>query len=174
MIAGARGGLWDGFVERLVEIVCVFPAVLAVALVRALEHRPSILSLVIVMTAVKWAEVARLVRVLAQVACRGLGAGSQGNRGVTHAHRIRPHFTAPLGPDSGIRGVRGGIGGSHRNVAFLPRSGRPLDVCVVGRDARRGSWGAGARILLPPITASAPTLGGLYLIADAIRKTFEV
>ena len=63
-LGGALGGLWDSLIERLVEIVGVFPAVVAVALVRSLERRPSLLSLVLVMGAIKWAEMARLTRVL--------------------------------------------------------------------------------------------------------------
>lgn len=174
-IAGARGGLWDGLVERLVEIVGVFPAVLAVALVRALERRPSILSLVVVITAVKWAEVARLVRVLVlrslaedwALAAKATGASPMR---IVFVH-VSPHLMAPIAV-SAVFAVASVVL-TETSLSFLDL-GVPSTFASWGEMLGEVRWGAGLRILFPPIAALGLTLGGLYLIADAIRKTFEV
>src|SRR5262249_14922870 len=61
-MAGVFRGFWNDRMSRLVETVDTFPAIIIVALVRAIEREPSALSLVIAVAAVRWAEVARLVR----------------------------------------------------------------------------------------------------------------
>lgn len=61
-LAGILRGFWNERLVRLVETVDTFPAIIVVALVRAIEHKPSALSLVIAVALVRWAEVARLVR----------------------------------------------------------------------------------------------------------------
>ncbi|MEZ4307163.1 MAG: ABC transporter permease subunit [Polyangiaceae bacterium] len=58
----ACAGLRNDTLVRLVETVDTFPAIIVVALVRAIERTPSALSLVIAVAIVRWAEVARLVR----------------------------------------------------------------------------------------------------------------
>ena len=78
----------------------VFPAVVAVALVRSLERRPSLLSLVLVMAAIKWAEMARLTRVLVLRSMAedwALAARSMGASPLRIALRhVGPHLAAPL------------------------------------------------------------------------------
>jgi peptide/nickel transport system permease protein len=174
-LAGALGGLWDGAVERMVEIIGVFPAVLAVALVRALERRPSILSLVIVITAVKWAEIARLVRLhvlraLAEDWALAAKASGASPARIAFGH-ITPHLMAPIAV-SAVFAVASAVL-TETSLSFLDL-GVPSSFASWGEMLGEVRWGAGLRILLPPIFALGLTLGGLYLIADAIRKTFEV
>src|SRR5439155_26114179 len=61
-LAGVGRGFWNDRLVRLVETVDTFPSIIVVALVRAIERHPSALSLVLAVAAVRWAEVARLVR----------------------------------------------------------------------------------------------------------------
>jgi peptide/nickel transport system permease protein len=174
-VAGALGGVWDAVIERLVEIVGVFPAVIAVALVRALERRPSLLSLVVVVAAVNGANVARLARVLVlrslaedwAVAARATGASP-----LRIAFR---HVTPHLAPALAIAGVLavGSVILTETSLSFLDL-GVPSKIATWGEMLGEIRWGAGPRILLPPILALGLTVGALYLIADAIRKTFEV
>lgn len=174
-VAGALGGIWDAVIERLVEIVGVFPAVVAVALVRALERRPSLLSLVVVMAAVNGANIARLARVLVlrclaedwAVAARATGASP-----LRIAFR---HLAPQLAPALSIAGVlaASSVILTETSLSFLDL-GVPSKIATWGEMLGEIRWGAGPRILLPPIVALGLTVGALYLIADAIRKTFEV
>jgi peptide/nickel transport system permease protein len=174
-LAGTLGGIWDSLIERLVEIVGVFPAVVAIALVRALERRPSLLSLVVVIAAIKWAEIARLTRVLVlrllaedwAVAARAAGASPAR---IAFSH-ITPHLMAPLAISAAF--AVASVALTETSLSFLDL-GVPATVASWGEMLGEIRWGAGARIVLPPILALGSMLGALYMIADAIRKTFEV
>ncbi len=62
LFAGYFGGRIDAILMRITDAVMAFPAlVLAIALTAVLE-RPGLLSVIIVLTAVRWTTVARLVR----------------------------------------------------------------------------------------------------------------
>jgi peptide/nickel transport system permease protein len=61
-LAGYIGGFWDEVLARPIELVQAFPAIVVVAVVRALFPEQTGWSLVLAVTAVRWAEVARLVR----------------------------------------------------------------------------------------------------------------
>jgi len=174
-IAGALGGIWDSLVERFVEVVGVFPAVVAVALVRALERRPSLLSLVIVIAAVNGASIARLVRglVLRSLAEEwAIAAKATGASPLRIAFR---HLAPHLAPALSISAVLalGSVVLTETSLSFLDL-GIPSKIASWGEMLGEIRWGAGMRILLPPIIALGSTVGALYLIADAIRKTFEV
>ena len=127
----------------------MFPAVLAVALVRALERRPSILSLVIVMTAVKWAEVARLVRVLV---LRSLAedwalAARQPERRpcASPSSTFRRTSLAPIAV-SAVFAVASVVL-TETSLSFLDL-GVPSTFASWGEMLGEVRWGAGARILL--------------------------
>jgi len=174
-LGGALGGMWESLIERLVEIVGVFPAIVAVALVRALERRPSLLSLVIVIAAVNAASIARLTRVLVlrslaeewALAARATGA-SQLRIAFVH---VLPHLVAPLAICAVF--ALGSVILTETSLSFLDL-GIPSKAASWGEMMGEIQWGAGARILLVPVVALGLTLAALYLIADAIRKTFEV
>jgi peptide/nickel transport system permease protein len=174
-LAGALGGMWDAVIERFVEVVGVFPAVVAVALVRALERRPSLWSLVIVMAAVNAANVARLTRVLVLRSLAeewALAAVAIGAAPLRIAFRhLAPHLAAPLAV-SAVLAV-GSVVLTETSLSFLDL-GLPSQIASWGEMLGEVRWGAGPRILLPAIFALGVTVGALYLVADAIRKTFEV
>lgn len=174
-LAGIYRGFWNDRLVRLVETVDTFPAIIVVALVRAIEQKPSALSLVIAVAAVRWAEVARLVR--AEVlhadtedyvtAARALGA-----------HRVRifwrhilPNAVGPVLVSS-VFGIA--------SVVLLEAA---ISFLAMGAPTRVASWGEtlaeGARspdhlrlILLPGLLLLA-TLGGSYLLADAVRDAID-
>jgi peptide/nickel transport system permease protein len=81
--AGYFGGLLDGVLMRVVDIVLAFPAVFLYILM-AILFRPSVLTLSVIIASVAWANVARLVRgeVLTlkhrdfMLATRSVGAGN--------------------------------------------------------------------------------------------------
>jgi peptide/nickel transport system permease protein len=173
--AGQVGGRWSGILERLVQTVDTFPAILVVAIARAIERDPSALSLVLGVAAVRWAEVARLVRaeVLRErgeayvLAAKALGA--------TPARIFTVHVLRnALGPVlvSSVFGVAA--------VVLLEAA---LSFLALGAPVRQASWGEtlaqAARhpgelhLLLPPAVALVATLGASYLVADAVRDALD-
>jgi len=82
LAAGHFGGLLDGVLMRVVDVVLAFPAVFLYILM-AMLFRPSVVALSVIIASVAWANIARLVRgevlTLEQrdfmLATRSLGAG---------------------------------------------------------------------------------------------------
>jgi peptide/nickel transport system permease protein len=174
-VAGALGGIWDSLIERLVEIAGVFPAVVAVALVRALERRPSLVSLVVVIVAVNGANIARLARVLVLRCLAEDWAMAARATGASSTRIVLRHLAPHLVPALCVAGVlaTGSVILTETSLSFLDL-GVPSKIATWGEMLGEVRWGAGPRILLPPIVAMGLTVGSLYLVADAIRKTFEV
>lgn len=173
--AGQVGGLWSRVLERLVQTVDTFPAILVVAIARAIEEDPSALSLILGVAAVRWAEVARLVRaeVLRErgeayvVAARALGA--------TPARIFSVHVLRnAVGPVlvSSVFGLA--------SVALLEAA---LSFLALGAPVRQASWGetlaqaarhpGALHLLVPPALALIATLGASYLVADAVRDALD-
>lgn len=83
-LAGTRGGTWDELVARPAEFLQAFPTVLVVALAMSIAPTRAAWTLVLSVTAVRWAETARVVRVDSLrlitdepvTAARALGASS--------------------------------------------------------------------------------------------------
>ncbi len=173
--AGQVGGRWSRVLERVVQTVDTFPAILVVAIARAIEREPSALSLVLGVAAVRWAEVARLVRaeVLRErgeeylLAARALGAAPAR---IFTVHILRN----AIGPVlvSSVFGVA--------SVALLEAA---LSFLSLGAPVRQASWGEtlaqAARhpgelhLLFPPALALVATLSASYLVADALRDALD-
>jgi len=174
-LAGIYRGFWNDRLSRLVETVDTFPTIIVVALVRAIERQPSALSLVIAVAAVRWAEVARLIR--AEVlhadseeyvtAARALGA-----------HPIRIFFRHVLPNATGPVLVSSVFG-----VASVVLLEAAITFLGMGAPARVASWGEtlaeGAadpghlRLILLPGFLLLATVGGSYLLADAMRDAID-
>jgi peptide/nickel transport system permease protein len=83
LAAGHLGGLLDGVLMRVVDVVLAFPAVFLYILM-AILFRPSVITLSVIIASVTWANIARLVRgevlTLAHrdfmLATRSVGAGN--------------------------------------------------------------------------------------------------
>jgi peptide/nickel transport system permease protein len=175
-VAGYQRGFWDERLARLVETVHTFPAIIVVALVRAIEQRPSALSLVIAVAFVRWAEVARLVRaeVLMRaatedyvVAARALGA-SPTRVLVRH---VLPNAILPAVVSS-VFGVA--------SVVLLEAA---VSFLGMGVESRAASWGetlaegardpARLRLLVLPGSLLMVTVGASYLLASALRDASD-
>ncbi len=171
-LAGWAGGFWDEMLSRPVEFIQAFPAVIVVALVRAVVDDSTMWSLLLAVAAVRWAEVARLVR--AEVvrtagaefvtAARALGCGPVR---ILRRH-ILPHALRPVVVSS----------------MFAVASIVMLEVAVsfLGLGTR-GSWGtmiadglvseAGTRSALWAGVSLAVTVIAAYLMADATEEVLD-
>lgn len=181
LLGVALGGLagnsrfWNDTLVRLVETVDTFPAIIVVALVRAIEREPSALSLVIAVALVRWAEVARLVRAVVLrayvedyvTAARALGCSPTR---IFWRH-ILPNAVGPVIVSS-VYGVA--------SVVLLEAAISFLDM---GAPSKVASWGEtlaqGARhpdrldIIIAPGIALLITVAGSYLLADALRDAMD-
>lgn len=173
--AGFLGPGWNRRLERLVETVDTFPAIIVVALIRAIEGAPSALSLVIGVAVVRWAEVARLVR--AEVLRAGsddyvLAARALGNsRARIVFHHLLPNTIGPV------------ITSSVFGVASVVLLEAAISFLEMGRPTRAASWGETLaeaarhpsewRLLLAPALLLGLTVGTSYLFGDAIRDAVD-
>ncbi len=170
-LSGAVGGVFQGLIERFVEIVSVFPAVVAIALVRALEQRPSVASLVIVVTAVQGASMARLTHVLVIRAFAeefAMGAKAIGASPLRIAFRhATPHIVAPLAVAAVFAMASTVL--IETSLTFLDL-GVPPKIASWGEMLGEVRWGVGAWVIAPPLLALGATIGALYAMADALRR----
>ncbi|HZF56726.1 MAG TPA: ABC transporter permease [Polyangiaceae bacterium] len=181
LLGVALGGLagayrvWNDVLVRLIETVDTFPAIIIVALVRAIEREPSALSLVIAVALVRWAEVARLTRAMVLrastedyvLAARALGSTP---RRIFWRHML-PNAIGPVVVSS-VFGVA--------SVVLLEAA---ISFLGMGAPTRAASWGEtlaeGARspehlrLILLPTLALLITMGGSYVLADALRDAMD-
>jgi peptide/nickel transport system permease protein len=168
--AGYVGGFWDELVARPAELIETFPAIVVVAVVRAVEPDHPMWSLAIAVAAVRWAEIARLVR--AEVirfgasefveAARALGCG---HLRVLWRH-ILPHALRPV-IVTGFFAVP--------SVVLLEAAVSFLGFGV------SGSWGVmlaeaashGWRAPLWAGIALAATVCATYMLADAVGEALD-
>lgn len=174
-LAGYYRGFWNERLVRLVETVDTFPAILVVMLLRAIEREPSALSLILAVGLVRWAEVARLVRVEVLrastmdyvQAARALGASPLR---IFWKH-IVPSAAGPVAVSTAF-----GIG----TAVLLEAAVSFLDL---GPSASAASWGetlaegalhpAQLRLILAPGVALFATVGASFLLADALRDALD-
>jgi peptide/nickel transport system permease protein len=174
-MAGFYRGFWNDRLTRLVETVDTFPAIIIIALVRAIEEEPSALSVVIGVAVVRWAEVARLMRIeVIRVSAEDFvtAARALGNppRRVFYRH-ILPNAVGPVVVSS-VFGVASVVL-LETAISFLGMGGMP----------RYASWGEmlaeAARnpsqpyLLVAPGLALALTVGATYLLADTLRDALD-
>lgn len=174
-LAGYYRGFWDDRLVRLVETVDTFPAIIVVALVRAIEREPSALSLVIGVAIVRWAEVARLMRAeVMRVSAEDYVAAARalGNPPVRIvARHVLPNAIGPVVVSS-VFGVA--------SVVLLEAA---ISFLEMGGAIRSASWGEtlaeGARhpdalrLTLWPGAALLLTVGSTYLFADSLRDALD-
>ncbi len=171
-LAGYERGFWNDRLVRLVETIDTFPAILVVALVRAIEEKPSALSLVITVGLVRWAEIARLVRaaVLREsaedyvLAARALGASP---------FRVFARHILPNTLDAAIVSSVFGVA----SVVLLETA---ISFLGMGAPSSSASWGetlaegaaepARIELLLWPGGLLLLTVGATYGLATALRE----
>jgi ABC-type dipeptide/oligopeptide/nickel transport system permease subunit len=174
-LAGYQRGFWDDRLVRLVETVDTFPAIIVVALVRAIERQPSALSLVLAVAFVRWAEVARLVRVEVVRAATLDYVTAAHALGASPARILTRHIMPnAIGPAvvSSVFGVA--------SVVLLEAA---ISFLGMGAESRVASWGetlaegardpAHARLLVYPGVLLVLTVGGTYLLAAALRDATD-
>jgi len=174
-LAGTQRGFWNDRLVGLVETVDTFPAIIVVALVRAIEREPSALSLVIAVAIVRWAEIARLVR--AEVlhastedyvlAAKALGAT---DFRLFHRH-ILPNAVGPVIVSS-VFGISSVVL-LEAAISFLPM-GAPAQAASWGETLAQAAKHPGElRLLLLPGALLLLTVGASYLLADALRDAVD-
>jgi peptide/nickel transport system permease protein len=159
--AGWAGGFWDEALARPIELCEAFPAVVVVAVARALEPTGSIASLVLAVVAVRWAESARLVR--AEVvrlgnadfvmAARAIGCGPTR---ILRRH-VLPYALRPL-LVSALFGI-GSLTLLEAAVSFLGLG-------------THGSWGVLVAEGLQPGASLRPTFFGLFALGLVVGAAF--
>lgn len=170
-LAGYVGGFWDEVLARPIELVQAFPAIVVVAVVRAIFPDQAAWSLVLAVAAVRWAEVARLVRaevvrVGAQphvLAARALGCG--------HVRVLRRHIFPPA--------LRPVVVSAMFGVASIVLLEVAVSFLGIGVE---GSWGVmiaeglGGDSLRTTVAAGAAlgiTVAATYLVADATEESLD-
>ena len=174
-LSGIRGGTSRDALVRLVETVDTFPAIIVVALVRAIEREPSALSLVLAVALVRWAEVARLVHAETlragmedyALAARALGA----SRGRIFLRHVLPNALGPVTVSS-VFGVAS-IVLLEAAISFLGM-GVPTESASWGETLAEGArHPATLRLLVLPVLLLLATVGGSYLVAEALRDAMD-
>lgn len=176
------GGLASGFgkrygkaLERLAQSVDVFPAIIVVALFRAVEGEGSAFSAIVGASLFQWATVARLVRSEVErlaaedfvLASRALGA--------TRTEVLTRHVLPHLGPALAASAALG-----LSAVVVLEAT---LSFLGLGAPIASASWGEmmaeGARhpqqlgLFWAPLVLLSLTVGSAYLVAEAIRSVSD-
>jgi peptide/nickel transport system permease protein len=172
--AAVLGGNWDALVERATEVVSIYPAVIVIALVRAIERTPTLESLLLVVTLFRWAEMARISRVAAlrclaedwALAARALGA--------SRARLVATHVTRAAASSVLVSAVVSfaGVVLTESALSFLGL-GVPPTFPSWGEMMGEVSWGAGPTLVLLPALLLGTTLVSLYLLADAFGQRLE-
>ncbi|WP_438009440.1 ABC transporter permease [Sorangium sp. So ce321] len=174
-LAGTLRGFWNDGLVRLVETVDTFPAILVVAIVRAIEREPSALSLVLAVAFVRWAEIARLVRAEVLRASSEEYVMAAQALGSTRLRVFYRHILPnALGP---------AIVSSVLGVASVVLLEAAISFLGMGAPTRVASWGetlgqaarhpSEIRLLVFPFVLLLATVGGSYLIADALRDAVD-
>jgi peptide/nickel transport system permease protein len=171
VMAGWVGGFFDELLARPVELVQAFPAVIVVALVRAAAPGLAAWSLVLGVTAVRWAEVARLAR--GEVIRVGSSELVEASRalGCSPARILRRHILPQA-----LRPVIVSALFAIPSVVLLE-----VAVSFLGYGAA-SSWGTmlaqsmrgGVRAPLCAALLLAVTVGSAYLLADALGEALDV
>lgn len=166
-LAGYGPPVADALLARVVELTGALPTLVVLAVVRAIEHVPSIVSFVLVVAVLRGVRIARLVRgemlrVSAEdyvVAARALGAPGWRVAG----RHVLPHVAGPV--LVAVAFTAAGVVALEAGMSFVGL-GLPADV---------PSWGAllgrarelGAPALVPA-TAIVVTTAACWLVADAL------
>ncbi|MFO0547141.1 MAG: ABC transporter permease [Polyangiaceae bacterium] len=174
-LASQAGGAWGGRLDRAARALDGFPAILAVAVVRAIQGHGSTLSVFVGAALLQWASVARLVR--AEVlrlstedfvlAARAMGA----SRARILAGHLLPHLAAPLASSCAL-GL-GAVATLEATLSFLGL-GPPSEVPSWGEMIAEGARHPERTLLLgAPAVLLALTVVAAYLLADALRDASD-
>jgi peptide/nickel transport system permease protein len=171
-LAGYVGGFWDEVLSRPVEFVEAFPAIIVVAVVRAVFDDESLWSLALAVAAVRWAEIARLFRAEVIRATNADHVMAARALGCSHLRILRRHI-AP----QALRPVAVSLMFGVASVVLLE-----VAVSFLGLGSG-GSWGAmiadglhaeaAAGGAMWAGAALAATVLASYLMADAFNEAVD-
>jgi peptide/nickel transport system permease protein len=167
--AAMYGGILDSLVQRFVEALCVFPAVVLVALARSFERQPSFVTLGAVLVLARCAEMTKVVRILVvralaqdwALAARALGV-SRLRLALVH---IGPHVITPILVSATFS--IGAVVLTEAALSFLGL-GVPVGTASWGEMLGEIRWGAGPLVLVPPAIALAAAVLGAHLLARSV------
>lgn len=139
-VAGFLGGLWDGLISRLTDVVLAVPRLVLLIVIVALLGRPSLFAVVAVLGLTQWPQVARLVRgevigLKARPFVEGARALGLSDARILFRH-ILPNATGPI-----VVAATLGIGDTIALEAGLSFLGLGVQA-PVGALAPLPSWGA--------------------------------
>ena len=168
--AGYVGGFWDEVVARPAELVETFPAIVVVAVVRAVYPDQAVWSLAVAVAAVRWAEIARLVR--AEVIRFGAAEFVEAARalGSSHVRVLRQHILPHA-----LRPVIVTALFAVPSIVLLEAAVSFLGFGVRGSwgvmlaEAATGNW----RAPLWAVVALGALVGSSYLLADAVGEALD-
>jgi len=170
--AGYARGFWDELLSRPVELIQTFPTVVVVAIVAAVDQKGSAWALILAVAAVRWAEVARLVRAEVVAVCAEDFVMAARALGCSHSRILRthilPHAARPV-----LVSLMFGVASVvllEVAVAFLGFGLQDSWGVLIAEGLVPGApaWGAmWAGLML------ALTVGSAYLIADAVGETID-
>jgi peptide/nickel transport system permease protein len=168
------GGLWDGLVTRIVEVLTIFPAVMLVALVRALDPHPSAWTWIASLAMVRVAEVTRLsraevLRLSGEEFMQGARALGASPLRVLWRH-MGPHIAAALAQSAVF------------TMGALVVIDAAMTLLGLGMPPASISWGGAIAVAVSsgrPAAAIAPacalifTVLALSWLADALREALD-
>ncbi|MBI4699614.1 MAG: ABC transporter permease subunit [Deltaproteobacteria bacterium] len=171
-LAGHFGGFWDELLARPVELCAAFPPVVVAAVVLVAWPGGSVGALALAVAAVRWAELARLVR--AEVIRLGAADFVLGARAVgcspwrLLARHVLPHAMGPV-----LVSLMFGMASTVLLEAALSFLGIGLDVSWGSLIAGGLAPSARPTPLLAAAAALAVTVGASYLVADALGENVD-
>lgn len=171
-LAAIYGGLLDSVVQRSVEALSVFPAVVLIALLQSFDRNSSLISLGAVLSLVRCAEVAKLSRLLVVraveqewvLAARAMGA-SVARILLSH---IGPTLISPLLSSAAFS--LGAVVLTEAALSFLGL-GMPIEPASWGEMLGEVRWGARPWVVIPPAVAVAVLVGGAIAVAQGGQKS---
>lgn len=168
------GGLWDGLITRLLEVLTVFPGIMLVALLRALDPHPSTWTWIAALAMVRVAEVARLSR--AEVLRLSGEQFMQGARAIGASpprllwHHMGPHFASAIAQSAVF---------SVGSLVVIDAAMTLLGLGVVSPSVSWGGAIANAVAAARPTDAVVPACGLIFTVlalswlADAVREALD-
>jgi peptide/nickel transport system permease protein len=161
--------------ERWLEAVDTFPAIVVVALFRTIQEHPSNVPVIAAVAIVKWAEVARIVRAEGLrlgteefvLASRALGA----SRFAIARRHVIPHVSAAVGVSAAL------------GIASVVLLDTAVSFLGMGPSTDAASWGGllgeglraggGGPLVWAPLALLTVTVAAAYLVADALRDAVD-
>jgi ABC-type dipeptide/oligopeptide/nickel transport system permease subunit len=175
MLAGYLGGWVDSVVSRLIDIIFAFPDVVFAILVTAVLG-PSMMTVIVALSAVWWPGVARLTRALVLVQGNEMFVAAAIVCGTPVRHILTRHIFPNIVPPLIVRASIG--------IGFIIMSEATLSLLGLGVQEPQPSWGSMIRdglealrtdpyLALSGSAMLAVTIIGFNLLGDGLRDLLD-